>query len=107
MNSATSQRQQHSWRGKAGGFGKSSLTVTGVGASKDDAKPTAFQILPSTRIWKGTCLGTSADLDPGQSVTINLTVCTLKGPGRAVEIWLDAKSREAASAQQLEVHRQF
>jgi hypothetical protein len=40
-------------------------------------------------------------------VLINLTVCTLKGPGRAVDIWIDEESRKVASAMQLETHKLF
>ena len=81
--------------------------MTGVTDGKPDAKPTIFQIAPSTRVWKSAGVGSLADLKTGQQLTINLTVCTLKGPGRCVEIWLDDESRKVAAAHQIEVHRQF
>ncbi len=102
-----SARMQRAWRVEAIDVEKNTLTVTGVTAGKDDAKPTIFQLTPVTRIWKGRGIGTLADLAAGQSVTINITVATLKGPGRALEIWLDAESRAVAYAHQREVHRQF
>ncbi len=38
---------------------------------------------------------------------INITVATLKGPGRCTDIWLDEESRALAAAQQIEVHRAY
>jgi hypothetical protein len=61
----------------------------------------------ATRVWKGRAIGSLTDLAAGQSLLLDLTVCTLKGPGRCTEIWLDAVSREVAAAHQFEVHRQF
>jgi hypothetical protein len=88
---------------------KMTLSVTGVNDNGDhaDAKPSLFQLTPATRVWKGHGLGSLKDLAAGQSLLINLTVCTLKGPGRCTDIWLDAESRELASSLQVEVHRQF
>lgn len=45
-----------------------------------DAKPTAYKILPATRIWKGRALGTLADLAASQSILIDLTFATAQGP---------------------------
>ena len=39
--------------------------------------------------------------------SINLTVCSLKGPGRVTDVWIDAESRAVAAAQQVEIHRHF
>jgi len=100
-------RLKRTWRVETLDLTLGTLTVTGNTAGKDDVKPTLFQIAPSTRVWKGRGIGTLADLKPQQRLRINLTVCTLKGPGRCVEIWLDDESRAAATAHQLEVHRQF
>ncbi len=97
------------WRLDAIDWEKMVITVTGVGPAKDqvDAKPTNFQIAASTRIWKGRGFGDYSDLAEGQSLVVNLTYATLKGPGRCVDIWLDTESRAVAAAHQLEVHRQF
>lgn len=102
-----SARVQRAWRVEAIDLEKNTLSVTGITAGTDDAKPTIFQLTPATRVWKKRGIGTLADLAAGQSVTINITVATLKGPGRALEIWLDAESRAVAAAHQREVHRQF
>ncbi len=101
------QRQQRGWRIDAVSPETGVLTVTGITAGKADAKPTLFQIGGVTRVWKGRSVGSLGDLTIGQSLTTNLTVCTLKGPGRCTSIWLDAESRDLATAHQLEVHRQF
>jgi hypothetical protein len=84
------------------------LTLTGIDKDgKADPKPTTFKIAATTRVWKGKGFGTLADIAVGQTVQVNLTVCTLKGPGRVTDIWLDADSRAAATAHQLEVHRLY
>ena len=102
-----SARRQRAWKLDAVDPEKGTLTVTGTTAGVADAKPTVFQIVTSTRVWKGRAIGSLADLTVGQFIVLNLTVATLKGPGRCTEIWLDAESRGIATAQQLEVHRQF
>jgi hypothetical protein len=101
------QRTQRAWRVDAIALDVGTLTVTGVTGGKADAKPTVFQVGPSTRVWKGRGIGTLQDLQLGHSVLLNLTVCTLKGPGRVTHLWLDEESRALATAHQLEVHRQF
>jgi hypothetical protein len=100
-------RAKRVWRVDAVALDTGTLTVTGITAGKEDAKPTIFQVVPSTRVWKGKGIGALTDIQPGQSVLINLTVCTLKGPGRVTNVWLDEESRAVATAHQLEVHRQF
>ena len=102
-------RQQRAWRVDAVDLSKGTLTVTSVGADgkQADTKSTAFLVNAATRIWSGRAIGTLTDLTASQSLLLNLTVCTLKGPGRCTDIWLDAESREVASTHQLEVHRQF
>ncbi|MCE9562041.1 MAG: hypothetical protein K8U57_08295 [Planctomycetes bacterium] len=101
-------RQGRSWRvdGVAADLG--TLTLTGIDKDgKADPKPITFKIGATTRVWKGKGFGTLADIAAGQTVQVNLTVCTLKGPGRVSDIWLDAESRSVATAHQLEVHRLF
>jgi hypothetical protein len=83
------------------------LTLLGQTDGQSDAKPTQFLIGGSTRVWKGNQRVSLADLEPGQTLWTNLTVCTLKGPGRCRDIWLDAASLKLATQTQLEVHRQF
>src|SRR6202034_1292254 len=102
-------RQQRVWRVDAVDLEKGTITVTGVSGDgkQADAKPTALVVNAATRVWKGRAIGSLTDLAAGQSVLVDLTLCTLKGPGRCTDIWLDAESREVAAAHQLEVHRQF
>ncbi|HYE18219.1 MAG TPA: hypothetical protein VEA69_07230 [Tepidisphaeraceae bacterium] len=102
-----SVRTGRAWRVNAVALDTNTVTVTGVDSSgKADAKPTLFQISPATRVWKGRGVGALADLVVGQPVILNLTVCTLKGPGRVTDAWVDAESRQIAAAQQVEIHRQ-
>ena len=104
-----STRQGKTWRIDWIDWEKMVINVTGVGPGKDDAdaKPTSFQIGDTTRIWKGRGAGDYADLKEGQNVIVNLTVATLKGPGRCSDIWLDQASRDLAKSQQLEAHRLY
>ena len=101
--------KQRLWRVDAVALDKGNLTLTGIGPSEGqaDAKPTTFRIGPATRIWKERGIGALADVAAGQQVLINLTFCTLKGPGRVTDVWLDPESRAAATAQQMEIHRHF
>lgn len=103
------QRRQRAWRVDAVDLNKHTLTVTGLSLTdqKPDEKSVVFKLNPATRIWKGRGFGTPADLAQGQSVLLNITVATLKGPGRCTDIWLDDESRALAAAQQLEVHRAY
>ena len=94
------------WRVDTVEIDKHRLTVTGVGENDAaDPKPTVFQIGPATRVWKGSGAGTLKDLTPGMKILANLTVCTLKGPGRCTDLWLDDESRALAQKRQLEVHK--
>jgi len=84
------------------------LTVTGLDATgKADASATIFTIGPEARIWRNKALASLSDIQPGMKVLANLTICTLFGPGRVVELWLDDESRAAATAHQLEIHRRY
>lgn len=99
-------RLKKSWRVDAVEIDKGKLTVTGIvedGAA--DPKPTILQIGAATRVWKGKGYGELKDLAAGQKILANLTVCTLKGPGRCTDLWIDDESRAVARARQLEVHR--
>jgi hypothetical protein len=101
-------RQGRAWRVDALDHETGTLTITGVDRDgKPDPKPTAFKVSPATRVWKGRGFGTLSDVTAKQTVQVNLTVCTLKGPGRITDVWLDDESRNAATARQLEVHRLY
>jgi hypothetical protein len=101
-------RLKKSWRVESVEIDKQKLTVIGLaedGAA--DPKPTVLQIVPATRVWKGNGFGTLKDLAPGMKVLANLTVCTLKGPGRCTDLWLDDESREVGRKKQFEIHKQW
>jgi len=66
--------------------------------------PKIFDLLASTRVFKGNAFADLKALQPGQSVLFNLTWVTLYGPGRITDVWLDEPARNLASAQQLESH---
>jgi hypothetical protein len=103
------KRLGKTWRLDSIDWEKMALTVTGIGPGKDeaDAKPTVFQVAEGTRIWKGNTFGDWSDLVEGKVITVNLTIATLKGPGRCTDIWLDDQSREAATKRQIAVHHQW
>ena len=103
------QRQSRAWRLDAVNLDKGFITVTGLAPpdGKADAKPATFKVNAATRVWKGRGFGALADLAPGQSLLLNITVATLKGPGRCTDLWLDEESRALAAAQQMEVHRAY
>ncbi|MEO8352022.1 MAG: hypothetical protein ABI680_09840 [Chthoniobacteraceae bacterium] len=103
------QRQGRVWRVDAVQLDKGTITVTGLSLAdqKADAKSTNFKVNSATRVWKGHGFGALADLAVGQSIFLNITVATLKDPGRCTDIWLDDESRQLASAHQNEVHRAY
>lgn len=99
-------RLKKTWRVDAVEVDKQKLVVTGVVAEGAvDPKPTTYVIGPATRVWKGRGVGTLKDVAAGQQILANLTVCTLKGPGRCTDLWLDDESRTSARERQLEVHK--
>lgn len=99
-------RLKRAWRVE--GVEKGALRVVGVAEDGAvDAKPTLFQAGPWTRVWKGRGIGTLADVTPGLKILANLTVCTLKGPGRCTDLWLDDESRALARELQIERHKLF
>lgn len=101
-------RLKKSWRVDTVEIDKSKLTVTGVlEDGTADPKPTIFVIGASTRVWKGRGLVTLKDVAPGSKILANLTVCTLKGPGRCTDLWLDDEARAVAKERQFEVNKLF
>jgi hypothetical protein len=69
--------------------------------------PKTFDLLSSTLVFAGNGFGKLESVQAGQNVQFNLTWATLYGPGRITEIWLDEPSRQLATAQQLERHRNY
>lgn len=102
-------RNKRVWRVDSVALDKGTLTCTGVNTEtkQADAKASIFHVIPATRVWKGRTIGTLADLAAGQNVLVNLTIATIKGPGRCTDVWIDAESRDVAAAHQVEIHRQF
>lgn len=100
-------RTERTWQVDAVDRDLGTLALLGHTAGKPDAKVTLFQITPATRVWQADRSVSLSDLLPGQSIHVNLTVCTLKGPGRCRDIWLDKPSIDLATSRQLEVHRLF
>ncbi len=99
-------RQNRKWHIDTVDLDAMKLTATARvdGEPSGTAKP--FDLLSGTRVMRGRCFAELGDLQPGQEVLMNLTWVTLYGPGRITDIWLDGDSRELATAQQLESHRE-
>jgi len=95
-------RQQQVWKVESVDLAAMKLTASLQG---DGKQPKTFDLLSSTRVFKGQSLAGLKDLQPGQTVLFNLTWVTLYGPGRITGIWLDDESRSLAAASQWEVHR--
>ncbi len=81
------------------------LTTMKLTASLQGDKPKIFDLLGSTRVFKGSGFADLKALKAGQSVLFNLSWVTLYGPGRITDVWLDEPARAFATAQQLERHR--
>tara|TARA_R110002096_G_scaffold24760_6_gene77937 strand:- start:11705 stop:12838 length:1134 start_codon:yes stop_codon:yes gene_type:complete len=99
-------RQGRDWRVDVVNLEEGKLTVTGMKGDVADEKATEFDLLPSARIWKGNGFGTLADLAAGQRIQVNLTWATLYGPGRCIDIWLDAESQAGAKARMAATYEQ-
>lgn len=95
-------RQKQFWKIDSVDLATMKLTASLQG---DGKPPKTFDLLSSTRVFKGQSLAGLKDLQPGQTVLFNLTWATLYGPGRITGIWLDDESRSLATASQWEVHR--
>ena len=98
-------RQKQMWKIDAVNLAEKKLTATLHRAGVAVGKPKLFDLLASTRVQMKNGGGTLKSLAAGQTVQINITWATLYGPGRILEIWLDEPSRQLATAQQLERHR--
>lgn len=84
---------------------KLSATLEQDGNPVGDRK--TFDLLPSTRVWKGRGFESAEYLERGQRVQLNITWATLYGPGRVLDVWLDEAARNFATAHQLEKHRLY
>ncbi len=98
-------RKMQTWKIDAVNLAEKNLTATLHRDGTAVGKPKLFNLLASTHVRTGSGFGTLESLAAGQLVQINITWATLYGPGRILEIWLDEPSRQLATAQQLERHR--
>ena len=98
-------RQKQIWKIDAVNLAGKKLTATLHREGTAVGKPKLFSLQASTRVRTGTGFGTLESLATGQFIQFNMTWATLYGPGRILEIWLDEPSRQLATAQQLERHR--
>ncbi len=81
------------------------LQLQSTATGEKIGKPATFDLLPSTRLWKGNGYAQPADLAIDQLIQINTTWATLFGPGRLTDIWIDQASRTQATDIQTQIHR--
>ena len=98
-------RQKQIWKIDKVSLAEKKLTATLLREGTPIGSPKVFDLLNSTRVRMGTSFSTLEALQAGQAVQFNLTWATLYGPGRILVVWLDEPSRQLATAQQLERHR--
>ncbi len=98
-------RQKQSWKIDSVNLAEKKLSATLHRDGTTLGKPKLFDLQASTRVRTGNGFGTLESLAIGQTVQFNITWATLYGPGRILEIWLDEPSRQLATAQQVERHR--
>ncbi|MEQ1827573.1 MAG: hypothetical protein ABL921_16560 [Pirellula sp.] len=98
-------RQDQIWMIDTVDLSKNKLTATLHQDGKAIGKPKLFDLLSSTKVMARDGFANLNSLEVGQLVRFNLTWATLYGPGRILDIWIDDSSRQLASDQQLERHR--
>jgi hypothetical protein len=98
-------RQKQLWKIDSADLSAKKLVAALQGESGAIGKLQTFDLTSSSRVYEKNGFGTLGSLSRGQLVLFNLTWATLYGPGRIQEIWLDEASRQLASAQQLDRHR--
>ena len=99
-------REKQLWKIDAVDLDGKKLTATLQENGEARGAPKIFDLPASTRVMKGNGFADLKALEAGQTVLFNLTWVTLYGPGRVLEIWIDEPSRNLATAQQIERHRQ-
>jgi len=98
-------RQKEIWKIDSVDLTANKMTATLQHEGAAVGEPKLFDLLSRTLVYTGNGFGKLESLQPGQTVQFNITWATLYGPGRITEIWLDDTSRQLATAQQLERHR--
>jgi hypothetical protein len=98
-------RQKQLWKIDSVDLTTKKLTATLQDKGKPSGQPKIFDLLSSTRVFKGQGIADLKALQPGQTILFNLTWVTLYGPGRITDVWLDEPARALVTANQLERHR--
>ena len=100
-------RQKQLWKIDSVDLTTKKLTATLQDKGKPNGQPKLFDLLSSTRVFKGQGIADLKALQPGQTILFNLTWVTLYGPGRITDVWLDEPARALVTANQLERHRTY
>lgn len=100
-------RQKQLWKIDSVDLVTKKLTATLQDKGKPSGQPKLFDLLSSTRVFKGQGVADLKALQPGQNILFNLTWVTLYGPGRITDVWLDEPARSLVTANQLERHRNY
>jgi hypothetical protein len=102
-------RQKQLWKIESVDLEAKKLNATLIenGKPVGDGKAKIFDLLTSTRVFQGKGFADLKALKPGQTFLCNLTWVTLYGPGRITDMWIDDAARALATAQQLELHRNY
>jgi hypothetical protein len=98
-------RRSEAWKVESVDLAGKKLVVRLQRDGQPVGEPKSFDLMASTQVLKGDGFAKLDAIQPGQLVQFNLTWATLYGPGRVLEIWTDARSRELATELQLERHR--
>jgi hypothetical protein len=100
-------RQKQLWKIDSVDLTTKKLTATLQDKGKPSGQPKLFDLLSSTRVFKGLGIADLKALQPGQTILFNLTWVTLYGPGRITDVWLDEAARALVTENQLERHRTY
>lgn len=98
-------RQKQLWKIDSVDLETRKLTATLQDNGQPSGQPKLYDLLNSTRVFKGNGIADLKAIQPGQTVLFNLTWATLYGPGRITDVWLDETACAVVSANQLERHR--
>jgi hypothetical protein len=99
-------RLKQIWKIEGVQLSEKKLTATLQQDGKPVGKSQQFDLLASTRVYRGQGFVKLDALQAGQTVQFNINWATLYGPGRIADIWIDEDARELATTQQLERHRE-
>ncbi len=100
-------RQKQLWKIDSFDLAAKKLVASLHGEGGPIGKLRTFDLTTATRVHQGNSFAKLDTLKAGQSVLFNLTWCTLYGPGRILDIWIDEASRQEATSRQLDRHRDY